>query len=159
MAKYKTTGSISGVEIVEDNIDELMAFMQQAAIRALTRIGAKAEGYAKAGCPSDTGNLKNSITFAVEAEEEGGTVTIGTNVEYGIYVELGTGKYFEPPPEWMETHGGKKGRGLDRWFYQDAKGNWHKGLPRKGVKFLQHGVKNHTEEFENIITKELQKAP
>lgn len=53
---------------------------------ALEAVGLQAEGYAKLLCPVDTGRLKNSISHAVQ----GVTVYIGTNVEYGPYVEYGT---------------------------------------------------------------------
>lgn len=53
--------------------------------RAMEKIGQRAVGYAKLMCPVDTGRLRNSITHAVGTNE----VTVGTNVEYAIYVELG----------------------------------------------------------------------
>ena len=56
---------------------------------ALEIIGGKAESYAKAACPVDTGNLRNGITHQQESEN---VEVIGTNVEYAPYVELGTGK-------------------------------------------------------------------
>ena len=108
--------SISGVELIDDQTGEVIDAVTAALLRAFTKIGGKAEGYAKALCPVDTGNLRNSITFQTDPEEEGVYVTIGTNVEYAPYIELGTGKEYEPPPEWMEAHGGKKGRGLDSWM-------------------------------------------
>ena len=53
--------------------------------RAMEKIGQRAVGYAKLACPVDTGRLRGSITHAVGDNE----VTVGTNVEYAIYVELG----------------------------------------------------------------------
>ena len=53
---------------------------------ALEAVGLQAEGYAKMLCPVDTGRLRNSISHAVSGNE----VYIGTNVEYGPYVEFGT---------------------------------------------------------------------
>ena len=52
---------------------------------ALKAVGQEAEGYAKQGCPVDTGNLRNSITNTVVESD----VYIGTNVEYAPYVEYG----------------------------------------------------------------------
>ena len=142
------------VEMTEDNTKELANAIETALLRAFTMIGAKAEGYAKALCPVDTGNLRNSITYEVESSDEGATAIIGTNVEYAPYIELGTGKEYEPPPEWMEAHG-QRGRGLDSWMYQDADGNWHRAFPRRPVKFLQRAIQNHTDEYEKIIENEL----
>lgn len=53
---------------------------------ALEEIGLTAEGYAKKKCPVDTGRLRNSISHASTED----TAYVGTNVEYAIYVEMGT---------------------------------------------------------------------
>lgn len=59
--------------------------MRAAIARGLEEMGLAAEGYAKVGCPVGTGRLRNSITH-VRASET--TEAIGTNVEYGRYVEF-----------------------------------------------------------------------
>lgn len=105
------------IEIV-DNSDKFIDAMEDAVLRALARCGMQGEGYAKDLCPVDTGLLINSITYAIggegaaiskysdDAGERHGyysgtapeddknecSVYIGTNVEYGSYVELGTNK-------------------------------------------------------------------
>lgn len=56
---------------------------------AMEVIGGKAESYAKKACPVDTGRLRNSITHAQMDEN---TEVIGSNVEYAVFVELGTSK-------------------------------------------------------------------
>lgn len=48
---------------------------------------------AKAICPVDTSRLRNSI----HSEASGLTATIGTNVEYALYVEMGTYKMQAQP--------------------------------------------------------------
>lgn len=78
-----------------DNSKQILSEFEQAATRALTRIGSQAEGYAKDLCPVDTGNLRNSITNAPDLEEK--AVYIGTNVEYAADVELGTSKQKAQP--------------------------------------------------------------
>lgn len=83
---------------------EIVDGVQGATNRALEIIGGKAESYAKALCPVDTGRLRNSIT-RVQMDEE--TEVIGTNVEYAPHVELGTYKqraqpYLRPA---AENHG------------------------------------------------------
>ena len=57
--------------------------------------GLVAEGYAKLNCPVDTGRLRNSITHERRTEES--AVHIGTNVEYGKYVEYGTSRMRAQP--------------------------------------------------------------
>lgn len=71
---------------IKDNTDEFLEAFSEAKARALKKIGLAAEGYAKKETPVDTGRLRNSITHA---EDEKFTY-IGTNVEYGPYVELGS---------------------------------------------------------------------
>lgn len=73
------------VHVEADNVEEARALMRAAIARGLEEMGLVAEGYAKAGCPVDTGRLRNSITH-VRASET--TEAIGTNVEYGRYVEF-----------------------------------------------------------------------
>lgn len=126
--------------------------MKRKVLRALEIIGGKAEGYAKGLTPTKTGALKNSFTHAVDDEHS--KVVVGSNMHYAPYVELGTGKEYEPPPEWIEYQA-QKGRGLDRWFYKDSKGKWHTGFPRKGVKMLRRAIKEHLDEYKDIIETEL----
>lgn len=80
--------AIGGMTVNEDNTEEVSQDIQRAIDRALEEIGLTAEGYAKRACPVDTGNLRNSITHAVESGED--AVYVGTNVEYAPYVEMGT---------------------------------------------------------------------
>ena len=77
-------------EIRNDNTEEVLSATDEAIERALEAIGLQAEGYAKLLCPVDTGRLRNSITHEVAANEK--AVYIGTNVEYGPYVEMGTAR-------------------------------------------------------------------
>lgn len=81
------------MEITVDNTAAVKGGLKSAFARALERIGMQAEGYAKDLCPVDTGNLRNSITHT----SDGKAAYIGTNVEYGKYVELGTVKMAAQP--------------------------------------------------------------
>ena len=154
---------MSSVDIT-DNTGEFKEALERAMARALEIIGGKAETYAKGLTPTGTvasthvehyigGTLRNSITHRVDED----TVLVGTNVEYAPYVELGTGKEYQPPPEWIE-HNAKRGSGRDRWFWQDMNGDWHVGYPRKGVHMLQQAMENHLDEYKNVIDNELTNA-
>ena len=70
----------------KDNADEVLAALEKAKKRGLEAIGLVAEGHAKKLTPVDTGRLRNSISHATDDE----AAYIGTNVEYGPYVELGS---------------------------------------------------------------------
>lgn len=58
--------------------------------RYLATVAAKVETAAKARCPVDTGRLRSSITWRIEADGNGVVAIVGTNVEYAIYVHEGT---------------------------------------------------------------------
>lgn len=133
---------------VTDNSDKVLAALPSAIGRGLETIGKKAEGYAKKLCPVGTvestgikgyrgGSLRNSITPRVD----GDTLSIGSNVEYAPYVELGTGPHFEAPPDW-ETFTTEQGSGVGRAYVK----------PRP---FLQPAIEDHREEYKEIMESEL----
>lgn len=137
-----------------DNTAEVLAALSRASARALEIIGGKAESYAKGLAPVDTGALRNSITH----KAEGGTMIVGSNVEYAPYIELGTGKEYSPPPEWIENNA-KRGRGLDKWYYKDKlTGEWRVGLPQKPRPFLRPAIEDHVQEYKAIAEAELKKG-
>ena len=70
----------------DDHTDDVLDGIDGAKARALEKIGLVAEGYAKRLCPVDTGRLRNSITHTTDDD----AAYIGTNVEYAVYVEMGT---------------------------------------------------------------------
>lgn len=132
------------------NNAEIQKQLDVAVLKALTEMGIKAEKFAKALCPVGTvestgkkgyrgGTLRRSITYEVSKEE--GVVRIGTNVEYAPYVELGTGPYFTPPPEW-ETFGSKQGSGVGSGYVH----------PRP---FLRPAIADHTSLYQTIIKNNL----
>ncbi|NBJ89857.1 HK97 gp10 family phage protein [Acutalibacter sp. 1XD8-36] len=123
-----------------DNSPEFIKAMQAAAIRALEKCGLTGEGFAKALCPVDTGNLRNSITHQVKKEEL--AAYIGSVAEYAAYVELGTGKYYP---------GGRK----EPWTYQDANGNWHITNGQRARPYLKPAVADHVGTYRSIIEGEM----
>ena len=70
----------------KDNTDEVLSALEKAKKRGLEAIGLVAEGHAKKLTPVDTGRLRNSISHATDDK----AAYIGTTVEYGPYVELGS---------------------------------------------------------------------
>lgn len=79
---------ITGKIDIDSHKDEVKKELQARIETALETIGLMAESQAKLLCPVDTGRLRNSIAHAVQSP----TVYIGTNVEYGPYIELGTSR-------------------------------------------------------------------
>ena len=144
------------VEMI-DNSDEILRRFAEACTDALEDVGKKAERYAKKLCPVGTtesvggwapkngkgkrvyrgGTLRNSITHRVD----GDILTLGSNVEYAPYVELGTGPYFEPPPEWED------------FDVPESKGIGHAYV--KPRPFIRPAIEDHREEYARDIEKAL----
>ena len=59
---------------------------------AMRRIGSRARDIAQSMAPVDTSRLRNSIAMATGRDGSTFWAQIGTNVEYGPYVEYGTGR-------------------------------------------------------------------
>lgn len=151
LKRVGTTGIVNGIEITQNNIPEVLEALKGATEKALTEVGTKAEKYAKALCPVGTpestgkkgyrgGTLRNSITFVVEGDE----LTIGSNVEYAPYVELGTGPYFNTPPEWLQ-YVTEKGSGEGHGYVR----------PRP---YLRPAIEDHLDEYKRIMQNELKNA-
>ena len=82
----------NGLEVTVDNTGLVVAMYWDSVQKALEEIGMLAEGHVVGYMTQehivDTGRLRNSITHRVDAE----AVAVGTNVEYGVYVHMGTSK-------------------------------------------------------------------
>lgn len=109
----------------KDNSKEILSQLEKKIQNGLFAIGSTAEGYAKDGCPVDTGRLRNSITFAtsghsssdIKSTPDDTEVVIGTNVNYAKYVELGE-------------------------YQQHKTGAAH---------FLRNAIQNHINEYEKLL--------
>ena len=120
---------------------EVSKELDAACQRALEKCGLVAEGYAKKLCPVDTGNLRNSITHTV-ADNGERAAYVGTNSEYGVYVECGTGIYYP---------GGRQ----TPWVYQDEKGDWHLTHGQRAKPYIKPAVADHSAQYNRIIEQEL----
>lgn len=126
---------------LEDHSAEVLEALESACQRALEKCGLVAEGYAKKLCPVDTGNLRNSITHTV-ADSGERAAYVGTNSEYGVYVECGTGVYYP---------GGRQ----TPCVYQDAKGDWHLTHGQRAKPYTKSAVADHVDQYKKIIESEL----
>lgn len=139
-----------------DNSDEILRQMAQKIDAGLEACGNQAVSHAKniitAGVPrhadswyTPTGALRNSIKPTVLD----GEVQIGTNMEYAIYNEYGTGVY-------LESDNGVQGR-KSPWAYEgpDGEVHWTRGM--KALHFLKNAIDNHKDQYIEIIKKYLNK--
>lgn len=95
-----------------DNSEAVKRELERAAIRGLIKAAMLVESQAVLLVPVDTGALRNSIGYKVNEREL--VAYIGTNCEYAIYVEFGTG-------EFAENGNGRKGG----WVYKTPNGEVH----------------------------------
>jgi HK97 gp10 family phage protein len=78
-------------------LDRLLVSPDGDVAKDLTKRAIRVDRAAKNGCPVDTGRLRSSITWEVARDGQGLVALIGTNVDYAIYVELGT-RYMRAQP-------------------------------------------------------------
>lgn len=90
----------------------------------------------------DTGAMKNSISHSVS----GDTAYIGSNLEYAVYHELGTGIY-------ASQGGGRK----TPWFYVGRDGKKHRTVGLKPIHFLKRAIEENVSEYKAIIEQEMKK--
>jgi len=85
------TVKLEGVEDLIRKVRSYQVITKEAIRIALVRGALKMELAAKEMCPVDTGRLRGSITTDKRYIQKF-LVMVGTNVDYGIYVEFGTRK-------------------------------------------------------------------
>lgn len=83
--------------IVQSHVGEVKAELQNRIPTILEALGIEAEGNAVTEITElgavDTGRLRGSITHTVDDD----SAIVGTDVEYGVYVEMGTYKMASRP--------------------------------------------------------------
>ena len=128
-----------------DNAEAVIEAKNEVIEKILEMWGQYAEGAAKENITAArrvrTGNLRNSVSHQVELSEE--AVYIGSNLEYAVYNEVGTGR---------EYPGGRQ----TPWKFKDADGNeyWTTGMV--GIHFLEHAISEHADEYNAMAQQELQ---
>lgn len=92
------------LEVEADNTEYVLKAIDSALAEAMDDIGAAMQGHAQQLCPVDTGRLRNSITYRLggegydfpgygaEVSAHEYAVSVGSDVEYAAYVELGTSR-------------------------------------------------------------------
>lgn len=126
-----------------DNSDKFKQELSDKIPAILEAVGIHIEGEAKDELENaprriDTGNLRNSISHAVDESEP--AAYIGTNVEYGIYVHEGTGIY-------AVNGDGRQ----DPWGYMGNDGKWHITHGMKPNRFLKNAVERNAAQVKKYI--------
>lgn len=81
-----------GIDIKLDDsaLDSLLVSISGDVSRFMLRLGIQVQSSARRKCPVDTGRLRSSIGVTQKATSAGAITSIGTNVEYALYVHEGT---------------------------------------------------------------------
>lgn len=124
---------------ITDMREEVKRAAKTQLLQGLTRCGMKMREFAQGKVPKRTGELERSIGYAVDPDDM--SVSVGSNLEYATYVELGTGKYSEV--------GGKP---VSRWTYKDpATGETRISGGQHPQPYIRPAVKDHIGTFKNIL--------
>lgn len=121
-----------------DNSAEAMAEFEAKCQRVLEKCGLAGERFAKQLAPVSPGggNLRNSITHQVREHD----AYIGTDNEYAIYQEVGTGIH--------ATLGG--GRDTP-WLYTDQQGVTHWTRGNRAHPYIKPSVADHVSDYRAIM--------
>ena len=134
---------MSGFDIkMTDNSPQYLAALHERIGVALEAVAIQAknhaEGIIERAHRKDTGWMLQHIDYSVS----GNSAYIGTNVEYAIWHEIGTGIY-------ASQGGGRQ----TPWLYKDRKGETHITRGVKPLHFLKRSIQEHDGEYKAIIEK------
>ena len=160
---------MADVEFI-DNSEAVLQILEKACDSAAEIIGGMWESNAKGlvapkgpkgtPWPSDLATaLRNSITHVVE----NGVLSVGSNLEVAPYVELGTGKFYDPPPQWLANHAKPKHgygqAGIEEWiFYDELEQTFKVGVPMDACPYLRPAMMDHVDDYKKVVEGELKNA-
>lgn len=122
----------------EDNSAAVKRELERAVIRGLIKAAMLVESQAVLLVPVNTGGLRNSIGYKVNESEL--VAYIGTNCEYAIYVEYGTG-------EFAENGNGRKGG----WVYKTPDGEVHFTYGMPPQPYLRTAFRQNQKAIKDIL--------
>lgn len=126
----------------KDNSQACKNAIKMAEIKWLKAAALVIQSQAKTLAPVDTSNLKTSINHKVEVSKL--EAYIGTNCDYAIYVEFGTG-------EFAENGNGRKGG----WVYTDPSGKTHFTMGMKPKPYLRPAYRKNKQALKQLLNKYL----
>ena len=123
--------------VFKDNSSQAKQAINQTTIRWLLSACVLVQGQAVLLAAVQTARLKGSIDYIVDENEL--TAYVGTNVEYAVYVEFGTG-------EFAENGRGRKGG----WVYQDPSGEWFFTYGQEPQPYLRPAFRQNKSKIEAL---------
>lgn len=131
---------MAGEVKLTDNSPQYLSELQKSIEAAMEACATQAESHAKSIITRekrvDTGMLRNSVAHTVS----GDTAYIGSNLDYAVYNELGTGIY-------ASQGGGRQ----TPWFYKDRNGVTHRTRGMKPIHFLKRAIEDYKDEYKSIM--------
>lgn len=128
----------------KNNVDKAKKALINAVTKGVTKAVEYVESQAVLNAPVDSGALSQSIDHSVDSNSKEVTGEVGTNSEYFIYVEKGTGEH--------ATNGmGRK----TPWRFQLPNGDWITTRGQKPQPFLEPAFKNNVNRIDEFIKSEL----
>lgn len=127
-----------GLDEILDSLDKLADTKQLN--DTMGQVCALVERDAKQNAPKDTGALARSIQSKVENNNGSIQGVVFTPLEYGAYVEFGTGLFAE-----------SGGRTDVPWSYQDDEGNWHTTKGQRPQPYMRPAIDNNREKIVKMI--------
>lgn len=97
-------------------------------------------------CPVDTGELQQSIKSETPGPNDEPVGIVGTNKEYGPYVEMGTGLFAV----------GGDGRHKP-WSYKDVRGKTHYCIGQEPQPFLGPALRDNMDQVAELIAEGVRK--
>ena len=127
-----------------DYTDKAIKALNKACYKAIFKASNIVKNAAIANAPVDLGNLQRSIDTKIEGHGKETVGFTGTNNDYAIFVEKGTG-------EFAENGNGRKGG----WAYVDAEGKGHFTMGQRSQPYLEPAFKDNKKKIEDAIKSEL----
>ena len=111
----------SSFEELLSKIESLGGSIEEGIYKGVGNFVSKVQADAKRNCPVDTGFLRNSIHTSVKYVNKEIVGTVGTNLEYGLFVELGTGPIGAKSPKILPPNIKPKYK-TQGWYYKAKDG-------------------------------------
>lgn len=132
-------------------IQNLGGSIEEGIYKGVGNYVSKIQADARRNCTVDTGHLRNSIHIKVKYEKEEIVGTVGTNLDYALYVELGTGPIGAKSPKMLPPNIKPKYK-TQGWYYKAKDGvRYTKGQVAKP--FLYPAFKANENKAKDYIKK------
>lgn len=137
---------IEGLDKLIKQLKEIREDSDSVVEKGLLRGAERVCADAKLRCPVSSGALRNSIHTEKVAPL---TVSVGTNLEYAVPVEYGTGTKGDPAVPHTQK---------EFWRWQDEDGNWHTSHGQAAQPFLRPAAAAQKENVIKDVNDEIRAA-